>query len=291
MTNKTYNFVNVSPSKRVLYVTSFPAKNLKSLHSHRLVLGVTRKLTTTLLMIAVFLVGYVPFTASAMNTKLNPSTINIVLNKEDGMSKTDLRNWASYHRVSKGKGIQNNENQIIVTDKWRVDNRIPLNEFKEYNDIGSGKNRHRPGYEALMRDVEGGLIKMIVTRSVSRIMRNASQFAQFLEICDKHQVKVLFLQEGLTNDGIMGKAMIGIAAIFAQVEREIMIENTLDGIERARRAGKKLGRPKNSPDGYKRSRAGYYIGWNKRKQSSHLGNLPIKPNFTQDLGKDFDLKA
>ena len=194
------------------------------------------------------------------------------------MSKTDLtfsdkRYWAFYHRVS--KGIQDNENQIMITDKWRADNRIPLNQSKEYNDIGSGKKRERPGYMSMMMDVKRGLIKMIVTRSVSRIMRDAPQFSEFVEICEEYGVKVLFLQEGLTNDGFMGKALIQIAAVFAQVEREIMIENTLDGIERARRAGKKLGRPKGSPDGYKRPRAGYYIGWNKRKQSSGFGNLPI----------------
>ena len=50
----------------------------------------------------------------------------------------------------------------------------------------------------------------------------------------------------------MGRAMFTIISAFAQLERDIIRERTMAGLERARAQGKKLGRPLKSGKVYKR---------------------------------------
>lgn len=208
------------------------------------------------------------------------------MNKHDIV---DNRLWAFYSRVSKGS--QFNENQFMVLENYRATNHIPMDNCKTYSDVGSGRNKIRRGYMDLIRDIEAGLIKTVITRSISRVMRNYSQFGEFLEVLEKHNVRVHFLQEGLSNEGVMGRAMAMMGAVFAQVERELQIEDTCDGLERARRAGKRLGRPPGSKDIKKRPRVNYYIRWAKAKQSGVLGNLPVSLEFPQSLNQGIDKKA
>ena len=57
-----------------------------------------------------------------------------------------------------------------------------------------------------------------------------------------------------------------ILMVLAEYEREITINRIEDGLKRARKQGKTLGRPKGSKDKKTRSKASFYKGWLTRKE-------------------------
>jgi len=52
--------------------------------------------------------------------------------------------------------------------------------------------------------------------------------------------------------------------VFAEYERELIVARTNAGLARARKQGKKLGRPLGSKDKKRRRRSGYYNRWLNR---------------------------
>ena len=68
-----------------------------------------------------------------------------------------------------------------------------------------------------------------------------------------------------TNEG---KLIFHIFGAIAEFERGIIRERINSGLDRARRQGKKLGRPKGSKDKKRRKKGGYYLRYQNSKQSS-----------------------
>ena len=63
---------------------------------------------------------------------------------------------------------------------------------------------------------------------------------------------------------------LNMLMVLAEYERELIVSRTVDGLIRARKQGKKLGRPKGRKDSRPRAKSGYYLR-HAGKQSS----LPI----------------
>ena len=62
---------------------------------------------------------------------------------------------------------------------------------------------------------------------------------------------------------------------FAEFERELIRERTLDGLERARRQGKHLGRPFGSKDSRPRKRSGYWLKHAAKRTTEKYGSLEL----------------
>lgn len=183
--------------------------------------------------------------------------------------ENDNRLYAFYTRIS--TRFQNLENQSILFESYRQSKGIPWGQIKTYSDIGSGKNGCRNGYEEMIKAVEARLIKEIVSPDLTRLWRDWAQFGGFLKLCEKYNVRLTSLRENLDSTSPMGRALIAVVAILSQMEREILIERTMAGLERAKREGKVLGRPKGRKDRKRRSKAGYYLRY--RKQRDVFGNV------------------
>ena len=68
-----------------------------------------------------------------------------------------------------------------------------------------------------------------------------------LELLDwlrENQVEVISFRESIDQDSAMGRAMLHLAIVFAEMERDLAQERTLAGLERVRATGKHIGRPK-----------------------------------------------
>ena len=184
------------------------------------------------------------------------------------MGQGQLR--AFYTRSSKRDTTANQGN---VLEEFRIHKNIPWEEIRTYSDIGSGKSASRSGLESMIVDIQNGLMKEVVVRDLSRVFRDWEQFGKFLKLLDKYQVKFTSLRENIDTSSAMGRALMAVVAILAQLEREVLIERTLDGIERARREGKVLGRPKgklDKKDKFGRStrrKAGYYLRYKNKHKS------------------------
>lgn len=173
---------------------------------------------------------------------------------------------AFYSRVSTAE--QHNENQILVLEDFRKKQSISWDDIRTFADVGSGKTASRPGFRQLVSDIQKGLIEKIIVRDLSRLYRNMEEFLGFIRLLEKYNVELISIREKVDLSSAMGRAMFQIALVFAELERNVLRERTIDGLLQAKKDGKQIGRPKGVKDSRKRKKAGYYLRWQNKKQSS-----------------------
>jgi DNA invertase Pin-like site-specific DNA recombinase len=101
--------------------------------------------------------------------------------------------------------------------------------FKEYKDRGySGKNTDRPDFQRLLRDIEAGLIAKVVVYKLDRISRSILDFAKMMESFQKYDVEFISSTEKFDTSTPMGRAMLNICIVFAQLERESIQQRVTD---------------------------------------------------------------
>ena len=91
----------------------------------------------------------------------------------------------------------------------------------EFQDEGyTGANTDRPGFQSLLQAVARGEIDRVIVYKLDRISRSLTDFARIIDIFEQYHVKFTSLNEDFDTTNAMGKAMLGIVMIFAQLERE-----------------------------------------------------------------------
>lgn len=99
----------------------------------------------------------------------------------------------------------------------------------EYKDKGfSGKNTERPAFQKMMEDIRKGEIEAIVVYKLDRISRSVLDFSKILEELQKYNVNFISVMEAFDTTQPMGRAMIQICAVFAQLERETIQQRVTD---------------------------------------------------------------
>jgi len=101
--------------------------------------------------------------------------------------------------------------------------------YKEYTDKGySGKNTDRPKFQQLIRDIEKGLISKVVVYKLDRISRSIIDFAGMMELFGRYSVEFVSATEKFDTSTPMGRAMLNICIVFAQLERETIQKRVTD---------------------------------------------------------------
>ena len=115
-------------------------------------------------------------------------------------------------------------------------------EYKIYSDKGfSGKNTDRHAYNLMLQDIKKGLIDEVVVYQLSRISRNLHDFINMVVEYQKYNVTIASATESLDNSTPMGRAMINILMVFAQLEREQTGERIKDNVMYRATQGRFLG--------------------------------------------------
>lgn len=110
-----------------------------------------------------------------------------------------------------------------------------------YEDAGkSGKSiEGRPAFQKMLQDIENGLeIDYILVYKLSRFGRNAADILNSLELVQSYGVNLLCIEEGIDSSQTSGKLLISVLSAVAEIERENIIEQTMNGRrEKARQGG------------------------------------------------------
>ncbi len=109
--------------------------------------------------------------------------------------------------------------------------------FNTYVDPGfTGANINRPALHQLIQDVELGKLDVIVVMKLDRLSRSQKDTLFLIEdVFEKNQTSFISVTESFDTGTPMGKAFVGILAVFAQFERERIKERIEDGkMERAK---------------------------------------------------------
>lgn len=110
-----------------------------------------------------------------------------------------------------------------------------------YEDAGkSGKSiEGRPAFQKMLRDIEDGLdVDYILVYKLSRFGRNAADILNSLELVQSYGVNLICIEEGIDSSQTSGKLLISVLSAVAEIERENIIEQTMNGRrEKARQGG------------------------------------------------------
>lgn len=152
--------------------------------------------------------------------------------------------------VYTGKG-ESIENQVELCRRY-VASRIEGGTDAEiflYEDEGfSGKNLERPQFQKLLADAKKHKPDYIVCYRLDRISRSVGDFAPLVEDFIARGIGFVCIKEQFDTTTPMGKAMMYIASVFAQLERETIAERVRDNMLLLARTGRWLGGP--PPTGY-----------------------------------------
>jgi len=114
----------------------------------------------------------------------------------------------------------------------------------EYVDRGvSGAKDRRPALDQLVADARRRRFDVLVCWRLDRLGRNLKHLITLLEDLQALGVAFVSLAEGIDATTPAGKLQMHILGAIAEFERERIRERVLAGLERARRDGKRLGRP------------------------------------------------
>ncbi|WOO36140.1 recombinase family protein [Anaerocolumna sp. AGMB13020] len=119
---------------------------------------------------------------------------------------------------------------------------IPDKNYIIYEDEGfSAATSMRPKFQQLLQDINANKIQMLLCYRLDRITRKVSDFSKTLELLEQRKVGFISATENFDTSTPMGKAMIYIASVFAQLERETTAERVRDNMLALSKTGRWLG--------------------------------------------------
>lgn len=100
---------------------------------------------------------------------------------------------------------------------------------KVYQDKGfSGKNIKRPAFTELIQAVESGEVKKIFVYRLDRFSRSIADFSRLWELLEQYGTAFQSVTEQFDTSSPIGRAMLNIVLVFAQLERETTAERVKD---------------------------------------------------------------
>lgn len=165
---------------------------------------------------------------------------------------------------------------------------------KIYTDPGySGGNLDRPGLQEMLKDIKAGKVDKVVVYKLDRLSRSQKDTMMLIE--DEflaYGVDFVSMSENFDTSTPFGRAMIGILAVFAQLERENIKERTMIGKEARAKEGKWHGGA-TEPIGYDYDPATDLLNINEYEamQIQELYNLFLKGTPLRTIERTFKEKG
>jgi putative DNA-invertase from lambdoid prophage Rac len=172
---------------------------------------------------------------------------DIVISYQAYMS---MKYAVAYLRVSTEE--QTVQNQKLALEKWARENNYQILEFFEDPAVsGRIPATQRSGFQEMLELVKITKVDAVLVYELSRVGRTFWDTLDAIKAVEHYASLIScspresFLQ---TTESSIRKLMIGILTWAAERERELLVQRTKDGMERARAAGKGIGRPQKTID-------------------------------------------
>lgn len=105
----------------------------------------------------------------------------------------------------------------------------------------TGTKKDREGLNNLMDVAREG--DSVIVESISRLGRKTLDILTTIEELTNRGITFISLKENMDTTTPTGKAMLGMMAVIAQLERDLIVQRTKEGLASAKKRGVKLGRP------------------------------------------------
>lgn len=161
--------------------------------------------------------------------------------------------------------------RVSTTDQHPENQRIQLEEYAKrmgweytlFEEKESTRKTRPIKYELLQRLRKKELDGVLVWK-LDRWARSVSEAALEMDELIKRDIGFISLQDSIDITTANGKFFAQVLFAFAELERNIIRERTLAGLERAKKQGKQLGRPVGSKDKKVRKKGGYYMRYQRK---------------------------
>lgn len=142
-------------------------------------------------------------------------------------------------------------------------------EYFIFSDEGfTGANTNRPDFKAMMKKINNKQIDKLVCYKLDRISRSVLDFSKIYDNLTENNVDFISIVEQFDTSSIMGKAMLQICSVFAEMERNTIAERVKSSMIESSKRGIFLG---GKPAlGFEIKRVKYLNEEMKEKQSSVL---------------------
>ena len=137
----------------------------------------------------------------------------------------------------------------------------------------SGKDLKRPEFQQMMKDIKKGKINTVIISKIDRLTRSLKDFSALWDNFQKRGVEVISLNEKFDTTTAIGRAMLSIVLIFAQLEREQTGERTASTMQYRAEQGLWNG--------------GRIVGYDL--DPDNKGTLKVNPEQAKIVKKAFDL--
>ncbi len=151
---------------------------------------------------------------------------------------------ALYLRVSTTDG-QTTENQRLALTRVAAHRRWEIIQTYEDAGISGAKGRdQRPAFNRMLKDAMRRRFDVLMVWSIDRLGRSVLHVASAMAEMDAAGVALYSDQQAIDSTSPFGKAMMQMACVFGELEREMIRARVVAGLNRVREQGiKKLGRP------------------------------------------------
>ncbi len=149
---------------------------------------------------------------------------------------------AIYARVSTKNNGQDPETQLMPLREYAQARKLEV--FDEYVDIGiSGSKDSRPALNNLMADARKRRFDAVLVARFDRFARSTRHLVLALEEFNALGVDFISLSESIDTSTPMGKMVFVVISAVAELERSLIRERVVMGLQRAKMQGRKIGRP------------------------------------------------
>jgi DNA invertase Pin-like site-specific DNA recombinase len=154
---------------------------------------------------------------------------------------------AIYARVSTATQTANNQTQelerIAALRGWTI-----VATYRDEGISGAKGRDQRPALDQLLKAATKREFDLIAVWSIDRLGRSLQHLVTTVNDLHAQGVQLYFHQQAIDTTTPSGKLMFGVFSSFAEFERDLIRERIKLGVERARKEGKKLGRPSSVTD-------------------------------------------
>jgi len=157
------------------------------------------------------------------------------------MVETPQQNVAGYVRVSTADQDDDRQRESILNE-YDVEN------VDWFADIESGSNLSRQQYQELRENIDQ--YDAVTATEIDRLGRSFSELASFVEELREKDIGLNLTQQPIDTtreDDWMADMLLNMLIVLADAERKMIQDRVQQGVNKARRDGKRVGRP---PFGY-----------------------------------------
>lgn len=188
--------------------------------------------------------------------------------------------FAIYTRVSTDE--QTTENQVIRLKAYAESNNW---DYDIYEEVMSSR-KTRPIKQKVLTALRHREYDGILIYKIDRWARSSIELmTEFKELYDK-KIIIVSVSDNIDLTTSTGQLQFQILGAFAEFERNIIRERTLEGLARAKAQGKTLGRPKGAKDKNYRKKSGYWL-----RHSNNKSKKETKTYFCPKCNKNHSKKS